>query len=103
MAAGWLVGVLMEVPGEPEPVRRYFAVARSDRAEAEWAAVDAATSLGRVASSPRGGVEPVETEGELPAGFLGRNGLRAGALRDLGALRPRRWLDAVVRPRSSID
>lgn len=98
MAAGWLIGVLMEALDEPAPARRYFAVARADRAEAEWAAVDAATSVGRVASSPRGGVEPVETEGELPAAFLTANGVRPGAVHDLGVLRPRRWLDAAVRP-----
>jgi hypothetical protein len=98
MAAGWLIGVLMEAPDEPAPLRRYFAVARADRAQAEWAAVDLATAHGRVASSPASGVEPVEAEGELPAPFLTANGVKPGMARDLGFLRPRRWLDAVVRP-----
>jgi hypothetical protein len=97
MAAGWLIGVLMEAHGESGGLRRYYAVARADRAEAEWAAVDAAMMVGPVASSPRGGVEPVQAEGELPAPFLAANGVRPGAIRDLGDLRPRRWLDA-ARP-----
>jgi hypothetical protein len=96
MAAGWLIGVLME-GGEAGGLRRYYVVARDDRAEAEWAAVDAAMMVGPVASSPRGGVEPVQAEGELPATFLAANGVRPGAIRDLGDLRPRRWLDA-ARP-----
>jgi len=98
MTAGWLVGVLMEALDEAAPARRYFAVARPDRAQAEWAAVDAAIAVGRVATSPRGGVEPVEVEGELPAAFLAANGVRPGMVRDLGPLRPRRWLDAAIRP-----
>lgn len=98
MTAGWLIGVLMDAPGDPGALRRFFVVARPDRAEAEWAAVDAATAVGPVATSPRGGVEPVQAEGELPAGFLRANGVKPGTIRDLGDLRPRRWLDAVIVP-----
>lgn len=98
MAAGWLIGVLMDAPSDPGALRRFFVVARPDRAEAEWAAVDAATAVEPVATALRGGVEPVQAEGELPAGFLRANGVKPGTIRDLGDLRPRRWLDAVIVP-----
>jgi hypothetical protein len=95
MAAGWLIGVLVETPDEPLPQRRYYAVAKADRAQAEWAAVDAALNVGRIASSPAGGVEPVQAEGELPARLLVTQGLKPGAVRDLGFRTPRRWLIAL--------
>ncbi|HEY3696592.1 hypothetical protein [Phenylobacterium sp.] len=97
MAAGWLIGVLVETPDEPLPLRRYYAVAKDDRAQAEWTAVDQAMKVGRVASSPVGGVEPVQAEGELPARLLAAQGVKPGAVRDLGFRTPRRWLSA-LRP-----
>lgn len=86
----------MDPAGDIGALRRYYAVAKSDRAEAEWAAVDAAMTAGPVATSPRGGIEPVQAEGELPGPFLAANGVRPGAVRDLGDLRPRRWIDATI-------
>ena len=40
MADGWLIGVLVEVAGEPAPLRHYFAVGHEDQAKCEWTAVD---------------------------------------------------------------
>ena len=102
MAAGWLIGVLVETPDEPLPLRRYYAVAKADRAQAEWAAVDQAMNVGRVASSPVGGVEPVQAEGELPARILAVQGMKPGSVRDLGFQTPRKWLIA-ARPAPAAD
>jgi hypothetical protein len=98
MAAGWLIGVLVETPEEPAPLRRYYAVAKPDRAQAEWAAVDQAMSVGRIANSPLGGVEPVQAEGELPARLLAAQGVKPGMVRDLGFRTPRRWLSGMTPP-----
>lgn len=98
MASGWLIGVLLETPEEPSPLRRYYAVAKPDRAQAEWAAVDQAMNVGRIASSPMGGVEPVQAEGELPARLLTSQGVKPGTVRDLGFRTPRRWLLGMTRP-----
>ena len=94
MADGWMIGVMVELPGEAAALRHYFAVARSDQARAEWAAVDRATELGRVATSPVGGQEPVQALASLPPGILRQFGLAEGAVRSLGARWPRRWLPA---------
>src|SRR5664279_5508930 len=42
---GWMIAVMLQSEDEPAPVRRYFAVGRTDRSRAEWAAVDAAVAL----------------------------------------------------------
>ena len=88
----WMVGVMLELADEPAPVRHFYAVGHEDRNRAEWAAVDQALTLGAVATSPVGGVEPVEAFARLSPRVVKRMGLREGAVRPLGALWPRRWL-----------
>jgi hypothetical protein len=88
----WMVGVMLEVAGEAAPVRHFYAVGHDDRNRAEWAAIDQALTLGAVATSPVGGVEPVEAFARLSPKVVKRMGLRDGAVRPLGALWPRRWL-----------
>ncbi len=89
---GWLIGVLVRVPGEAEPVRYFYAVAKEDRALAEWAAADRAMLLGDIASSPYRGTEPVETMTQLARHTVDWSGLAAGEVRALGVKWPRRWL-----------
>lgn len=89
---GWVVGVMVHEAGAEAPVRLYFAVARPDQARAEWAAVDLAVAAGRVATSPVGGVEPVQAVGPITATVAGRMALAAGAAKALGPRSPRRWL-----------
>ena len=89
---GWLIGVMIELPGERSPVRHYFAVGKDDRARAEWAAVDAATRLGSVAVSPVDGVEPVGAVSPLSAPTARNAGLKPGEVRSLGVRWPRRWI-----------
>jgi hypothetical protein len=88
----WMVGVMLEVEGEPAPVRHFYAVAHEDQARAEWAAVDAALTLGAVATSPIGGIEPVTAFARLTPRVVKRMGLTEGRVRPLGRLWPRRWL-----------
>ena len=95
MASGWMIGLMLEVEGEPAPVRHYYAVGQEDRSRAEWAAIDAAAGTGKVAMSPVGGLEPVQAIAELPAKLAARLGLRDGQVRPLGDRWPRRWLGAV--------
>ena len=52
MAGGWLIGVLVQIAGEPKPLRHYYAVGHEDQAKSEWTAVDWAGRAGRVATSP---------------------------------------------------
>jgi len=92
--AGWVVAVMVAAEEEPTPLRRYFAVGRPDQQRAEWAAVDAATALGRVAASPVAGNEPVEAVAALPGSLMKRMGLADGAIRPLGEKLPRRWMIA---------
>ena len=92
MAGGWVIGVLVTEPGEPRPVRHYFAIGLPDQAQAEWRAVDAALRIGRVATSPQGGLEPVAAIRALPPVRMTGLGLRAGEVRPLGWRHPRRWL-----------
>lgn len=89
---GWVIGVMVEVPGERAPVRHYFAVGKADRAQAEWAAVDLAMNAGAVASSPVAGKEPVEALREIVAYRMRELGLKPGEARSLGDKNPRRWL-----------
>lgn len=88
----WMVGVMLEVDGEPEPVRHFYAVGCEDRSRAEWAAIDEALTLGAVATSPIGGIEPVEAFARLSPRTVRRMGLAEGRVRPLGRLWPRRWL-----------
>ncbi len=88
----WMVGVMLELPDEPAPVRHFYAVGHEDRNRAEWAAVDEAITLGAVAASPVGGVEPVEAFAKLSPRVVKRMALAPGRVRPLGRLWPRRWL-----------
>jgi hypothetical protein len=92
MAGGWLVGVLVEVAGEPAPLRHYFAIGHEDQAKSEWTAVDFAGRAGRVASSPIAGQEPVEAIRALSPAKMKTLGLAPGEVRELGWRHPRRWL-----------
>lgn len=92
MAGGWLIGVLVEVPGEPGPLRHYFAVGHEEQAKSEWTAVDLAGRAGRVASSPAGGQEPVQAIRALSPAKMKTLGLAPGEVRELGWRHPRRWL-----------
>jgi hypothetical protein len=87
-----MIGVMVETPEAVLPVRHFYAVARSDQARAEWAAIDCATALGRVATSPVGGEEPVKALAPLPASLLKQFGVADGAVKALGWRWPRRWL-----------
>jgi len=94
MAGGWLIGVLVEVAGEPAPLRHYFAVGHADQARSEWTAVDCAGRTGRVASSPFAGQEPVAAIRPLSPAKMKVLGLAPGEVRELGWRHPRRWLTA---------
>ena len=92
MASGWLIGVMVELAGEPVPLRHFFAVGWEDRAKAEWSAVDKALLIGRVATSPVGGLEPVHAVSQLAVRTTNALALKAGEVRALGWRWPRRWL-----------
>lgn len=92
--AGWLVGVLVRLPGERDPVRHFWAAAVADRAKAEWAAADRAMLVGDIASSPFRGTEPVEAIKALTPHAFDWSGLKDGEVRALGTKQPRRWLTA---------
>jgi hypothetical protein len=92
MAGGWLIGVLVEIAGEPTPLRHYFAVGHEEQAKSEWTAVDRAGRTGRVASSPVGGQEPVQAIRALAPARMKVLGLAPGEVRELGWRHPRRWL-----------
>ena len=90
--SGWLIGVMVEVAGEPSPVRFYFAVGFEDRAKAEWTAIDGAAGLGNVAYSPVNGLEPVQALSPLTPAKMKRLGLKPDEVRPLGRVLPRKWL-----------
>jgi hypothetical protein len=92
LIVAWLIGVLVRIPGEPGPVRHFYAVAHADRARAEWAAADRAMLIGDIASSPHLGAEPVETLTQLARTTVDWAGLAKGEVRALGVKWPRRWL-----------
>jgi hypothetical protein len=92
MANGWLIGVMVELAGEPVALRHFFAVGHEDRAKAEWRAVDQALLIGRVAGGPVGGLEPVHAVSELSARTVGALALKPGEVRALGWRWPRRWM-----------
>jgi len=97
MANGWLIGVMVEVAGEPLPVRYFFAVGHEDRSRAEWSAIDRALLIGRVATSPVGGLEPVHMVSALAATTTNAQALKTGEVRALGWRWPRRWITVEVR------
>jgi hypothetical protein len=92
MAGGWLIGVLVEIAGEPQALRHYFAVGHEDQGKSEWTAVDWAGRAGRVAASPLNGQEPVEAIRPLTLAKMKSLGLAQGQVRELGWRHPRRWL-----------
>jgi hypothetical protein len=89
---GWVIGVHVEVRGEPGSVRHFYAIGHADRAKAEWTAVDWAQKVGDVATSPVRGDEPVQMLGALTLATMGKLGLQRGEVRELGIKWPRRWL-----------
>jgi hypothetical protein len=91
-ARGWMIGVMVELAGEPKPIRHYFAVGHPERAKAEWTAVDKALLVGPIPSSPVGGLEPVHVVSELTPRTLKIFALRAGEVRPLGSKTPRSWM-----------
>jgi hypothetical protein len=91
MASGWLIGVMVELAGEPAPLRHFFAVGHEDRAKAEWKAIDQALLIGPVSASPVRGLEPVHAVSELSARTVGLLALKPGEVRSLGWRWPRRW------------
>jgi hypothetical protein len=94
LPVGWLIGVLVRSPEQPEPVRHFYAVGYEDRARAEWAAADRAMQLGDIASSPHRGTEPVEAMKQLSRTSFDWSGLARNEVRALGVKWPRRWLTA---------
>jgi uncharacterized membrane protein len=92
VTTGWLVAVMLEIEGERAPLRHYYAVGHADQGRAEWTAVDRALTTGRVATSPIGGIEPVQALKALTALRMKVLGLAAGEVRELGPNHPRRWL-----------
>ncbi len=98
MASGWLIGVMVEVEGEPLPLRHFFAVGYEDRSRAEWSAIDQALLIGRVATSPVQGLEPVHMVAVLEAKTTAALSLRPGEVRALGWRWPRRWIPLDVKP-----
>jgi uncharacterized membrane protein len=92
MANGWLIGVMVELADEPVALRHFFAVGHTDRAKAEWKAIDGALLIGRVAVSPVGGLEPVHAVSELSAKTVGALALKPAEVRSLGWRWPRRWI-----------
>jgi hypothetical protein len=96
MAKGWMIGVMVELAGEPKPLRHFFAVGCEDRAKAEWRAVDRAMKLGPVATSPVGGLEPVHAVAELTARTIAAQALKPDEIRALGWKWPRLWLPVEV-------
>ena len=89
---GWIVAVLLALPGETVPARHFFAVRFDDRARAEWKALDAAALLGHVATSPVAGQEPVQTISPLTPRAVSNLALKPGEVRSLGRRWPRRWI-----------
>jgi len=92
MANGWLIGVMVELEGEPAALRHFFAVGHDDRAKAEWKAVDSALRIGHVAGRPVGGLEPVHAVAELSAKVIKALALKPDEVRSLGWRWPRRWI-----------
>lgn len=88
-----MIGVMLEVAGEPAPLRHFFAVGLPDRSQAEWRAVDQALLIGRMTESPVGGLEPVHPVAELSPRTMQRLALKPGEVCGLGWKWPRRWLD----------
>jgi hypothetical protein len=87
-----MIGVMVWLPGEPAPLRHFFAVGHEDRAKAEWTAIDHALRIGPVAESPVQGLEPVHVVAELTPAKVKAMALGAGQVRAFGWKWPRRWV-----------
>jgi hypothetical protein len=92
MADGWLIGVMVEVAGEKAPLRHFFAVGHGDQAKAEWKAIDQALLVGKVATSPVAGLEPVHAVAALSPHTIRSLALKPAEVRSLGWRWPRKWL-----------
>ena len=98
MTTGWLIGVMVELPGEPVALRHFFAVGHGDQAKAEWTAIDGALLIGRVAASPVRGLEPVHMISELSPRTIKQLGLKPSEVRSLGWRWPRKWTSLEQAP-----
>jgi len=96
--AGWLIGVMLTPPDEPAPLRHFFAVGHTDRAKAEWTAIDSALLIGHVATGPVRGLEPVHAVSALSPRTVRLLGLKPKEVRSLGWRWPRRWISLEPRP-----
>ena len=96
--AGWLIGVMVEVVGEPIALRHFFAVGYGDQARAEWKAIDRALLIGRVATSPVKGLEPVHSISELTPKTVKALALKPDEVRSLGWKWPRKWVTLEAAP-----
>ncbi len=95
-----MIGVMVELADEPAALRHFFAVGKEERAQAEWKAIDHALSIGRVATSPVGGLEPVHAVGPVSPRIAGVLALKPGEVRALGRRWPRRWIGSGALPPS---
>ena len=100
MANGWLIGVMVELAGEPIALRHFFAVGHEDRAKAEWKAIDRALLIGPVSASPVGGLEPVHMVSELSAKTIKSLALKPSEVRSLGWRWPRKWMSLESPPQN---
>ena len=48
LPVGWLIGVLVRLPDQAQPVRHFWAVGMADRARAEWAAAKLASATAHI-------------------------------------------------------
>ena len=98
MASGWLIGVMVELADEPAALRHFFAVGHGDQAKAEWTAIDSALLIGKVATSPVRGLEPVHMISELSPRTIKQLGLKPSEVRSLGWRWPRKWTSLEQAP-----
>ncbi len=94
MAKAWLIAVMVETAGQAEPQRQFFAVGHDDRARAEWKAIDRAMLMGPIATSPVGGLEPVQAICAILGTTVSHQALLPGEVRPLGPRWPRRWVSS---------
>lgn len=87
-----MIGVVVDLPGEPAPLRHFFAVGHLERAKAEWSAIDQAMVIGPVATSPVAGLEPVHMVAELSPHTIRTQALKPGEVRPLGRKWPHTWI-----------
>jgi hypothetical protein len=88
----------VELAGEPIALRHFFAVGYGDQAKAEWTAIDSALLIGRLATSPVRGLEPVHAVSELSPRTIKALALKPSEVRSLGWRWPRRWTTLEPEP-----